>query len=201
MRFRVKCVVAAALMLGVMTSGAHAEAGDILVRAGAHVIDPKSDNHDLVKVDSATMFTFEVSYFVTPNWAVELLAATPFRHDIDLVSGGRVATTKHLPPTLSLQYHFQPEGRFRPYVGAGVNWTMFFQENARGALEGARLSLGDSVGPAVQLGVDIPIAQQWFVNLEARYIGLETKAKLNGESLGDVEIDPWAFGMNIGWRF
>lgn len=177
-----------------------ADTGNWLVRLGAHTVAPKSDNHDVVEVDAATMLTFNVTYFATPHWAVELLAAAPFKHDIDLVGGSRVATAKQLPPTLSAQYHFNPEGKLRPYAGVGVNWTLFFQEDTTGALAGSRLSLDDSVGPAAQLGIDFDVGDRWFVNAEARFIRIETKAKLNGVSLGDVEIDPWAFGLNVGMR-
>ena len=178
-----------------------AEAGDWLVRFGAHYVDPKSDNHDIVSVDSATMITFNGTYFMSDKWAVELLAALPYTHDIDLVGGGRVAETKHLPPTLSVQYHFLPAGSVRPYLGVGVNWTIFFEEDTTGALSGLDLSLDDAVGIAGQIGVDIDLTDRWFLNLEARYIDMSTKAKLDGVSIGDVDIDPWLFGANLGFRF
>jgi outer membrane protein len=178
-----------------------AEQGDWLVRFGAHNIDPKSNNHDVVSVDSATMVTFNGTYFFRPNWGVELLAALPFSHDIDLVGGGKVAETNHLPPTLSVQYHFAPDAAIRPYVGAGVNLTLFYDEQTTGALDGSSLSLGTSVGVALQAGLDVPIGERWYLNFDVRYMDIDTKAKLNGASLGDVEIDPWLYGLNLGYRF
>ena len=196
---RVPLLIASSLIF--VHSVCAAEQGDILVRLGALNVDPKSNNHDIVSVDSAIMLTFNGTYMVQPNWGVELLAALPFEHDIDLVGGGKVAETKHLPPTLSVQYHFAPEGQIRPYVGAGVNLTLFFDESTTGALETSSLSLGTSVGLALQAGVDIPVGERWFVNLDVRYIDIETKAKLDGTSLGDVKIDPWVYGVNLGYRF
>jgi outer membrane protein len=180
---------------------AAAQQGDFWVRVGAHVVDPKSDNHAIVSVDSATMMTFDATYMFRDNWGVELLAALPYEHDIDLVGGSKVAETKHLPPTLSLQYHFMPDAAIRPYVGAGVNLTLFFDEQTSGALDGTSLSLGTSVGPALQAGFDVPIGERLFFNVDVRYMWIETKAKLDGVSLGDVEIDPWVFGANLGYRF
>lgn len=188
-------------ILGLLLAGpCVAEQGDWLVRAGAHNIMPKSDNGDVVEVENDTMVTFNISYFATDNWAIELLAALPFKHDIELIGGGKVAQTKHLPPTLSVQYHFMPERSIRPYIGAGVNYTIFFEEGTTGALDGSRLSLDNSVGLALQVGVDIDINDRWFTNLEIRHIDIDTKAKLNGNSIGTVEIDPWLAGLNIGVR-
>ncbi|MEM9622831.1 MAG: OmpW family outer membrane protein [Pseudomonadota bacterium] len=177
-----------------------ADTGDWLVRVGANYVDPKSDNHSIVEVQGNAMVTFNATYFVTPNWAVELLAALPFEHDIDLVSGPQVAKTKHLPPTLSAQYHFMPDAAVRPYIGAGINYTLFFEESTRGALDGSSLELEDSVGLAAQLGVDIDLADRWFLNASVRWMDIDTRAKLDGVSLGDVEIDPWTYGINLGYR-
>jgi outer membrane protein len=130
-----------------------------------------------------------------------LLAALPFKHDINLNDGGKVAETKHLPPTLSLQYHFNPNGRLRPYVGAGLNYTLFFDEKTSGALAGAKLELDQSFGAAAQLGCDVDIANVWFVSIDARWIDIDTDAKVNGQKLGKVEIDPYAIGVSFGRRF
>jgi len=95
------------------------EGGDLILRGGFHNINPQSDNNPVVEVDSATMFTFNGTYMIDPHWGVELLAALPFEHDINLNGGPKVGSAKHLPPTLSLQYHFIPEGKIQPYVGLG----------------------------------------------------------------------------------
>ena len=175
--------------------------GDSLIRAGASYIDPKSNNHDIVSVDSATSFTFNVSYFMTDSWAVELLAAWPFKHDIELKDGTDIGDTKHLPPTLSIQYHWAPDSVFQPYVGVGLNFTTFFSEDLYGPLEGVDLDLGNSWGLAGEIGADIKLSESWFLNLNVRYMDIETKAKLDGVSIGKVDISPWIYGGNVGFRF
>lgn len=177
------------------------DTGDWIVRIGVHSVQPKSNNSALVNVDSAATLTFNGTYMYTPNWGVELLAALPFSHDINLNGGGKVAETKHLPPTASLQYHFNPNGRVRPYVGAGLNYTLFFDEKTSGALAGAKLELDPSFGPAAQVGLDADIADVWFINVDARWFDIDSDAKVNGAKLGKVEIDPYAVGVSFGRRF
>ena len=185
---------------GSLRSGQGVQKGDWLFRIGGHRVSPKSSNHDLVEVEAATMLTFNVSYFFQDQWAVEVLAALPFEHDIKLRSGGRVASTKHLPPTVSVQYHFTPDRTWRPYVGLGLNVTEFFQEDTTGALAGADLELDRSFGLAAQVGVDFDLGGDWFANVDVRYFDIETDAKVGGADIGTVEIDPWAVGLSVGIR-
>ena len=193
---------AAALLSTVTVNTAIAmDQGDWLMRFGGSYVDPKSNNHEVVSVDSAASLTFNFSYMMTDNWAVEVLAAYPFKHDITLKDGTRVASTKQLPPTVSLQYHFAPASRFQPYVGLGINYTDFFSTKTTGPLEGSDLTLSSSWGFAGQLGADIMLNEKWFLNLDVRYIDLETEARLDGDNLGDVDISPWVYGANVGFRF
>lgn len=175
--------------------------GDWLMRFGVSTVDPKSNNHPAVSVDSATSATINFTYMMTDNWGVEVLAAYPFKHDIDLVGGPKVGSTKHLPPTVSLQYHFMADSTFQPYVGFGVNYTHFFNEKLQGPLEGASLSLDGSWGFAGEVGADIMLGETWFLNGSVRYIDIETDAKVNGEAFGTVNIDPWVYGVHLGLRF
>jgi outer membrane protein len=177
------------------------DAGDWIWRVGVHNVRPKSENHHLVNVDAAASLTFNATYMFAPNWGVEVLAALPFEHDINLNGGGKVAQTKQLPPTVSLQYHFNPNGAWRPYVGAGVNYTLFFDEKTRGALAGAKLELDPSFGLAAQAGLDIKLGSDWFANVDARWLDIETDATVNGARIGNVALDPLAFGLSIGRRF
>ena len=175
--------------------------GDWLFRFGGSYVDPKSNNHPVVDVDSAASFTFNFSYMMTANWAVEVLAAYPFEHDITLKDGTKVGSTKHLPPTVSLQYHFLPDATFQPYVGLGFNYTEFFSEKLYGPPEGSTLSLDGSWGLAGEVGADIMLGDTWFLNVNARYIGIEADATVNGEAFGKVTIDPWVYGAHVGFRF
>jgi outer membrane protein len=184
-----------------------AERGDWIVRVGGHYVDPQSDDNDLVEVEGATSVTFDVTYMLDRKWGVELLGAIPFGHDISLVDGPKVATTEQLPPTLSVVYNFLPEGRVRPYVGVGVNWTIFFDEATSEPLNGTDLSLDQSVGAAGLVGLDITIRDNWFFNANVRYMDIETDATAhlpnNGGTLdvGSVQIDPWAFAFALGRVF
>jgi outer membrane protein len=102
---------------------------------------------------------------------------------------------------LSLQYHFRPTESFQPYLGFGINYTNFFSEKTTGPLAGSDLNLGDSWGIAGQAGFDILVSDNVFINLDVRYIDIDTKASLDGASLGKVEVDPWVVGGHIGFRF
>ena len=212
--------ITAALLLAGPLALAH-DAGDFYMRFGATNVDPDDNNGSIdlsavdpalgnqnIEVDDAWSMTFTASYQWTKNWAVELLAAYPFEHDINVEGVGKVGSTKHLPPTLSLQYHFLPDGKFQPYVGAGVNYTIFFDDGAEGVLKslGGDLSIEDnSFGLAGQVGFDYMFNDKWFVNLDFRYIGIETKAKITVPGVGtikeDVSIDPFVYGINVGYKF
>ncbi len=202
-----KSALAAALAAGLLAGTAQAyEAGNWLFRIGAYGVFPESDNLSLapgvnIDVDDGYTLGFNFTYMVSPNIGIELLAALPFKHDISLTGAGKIAETDQLPPTLSVQYHFTPENSVRPYVGLGLNYTTFFNTDTKGALEGSSLKLDDSWGVAGQLGIDIDIAPDWFANVDLRYIGISTDAKLNGVGIGTVDINPWVVGLTVGTRF
>ncbi|HET6471022.1 MAG TPA: OmpW family outer membrane protein [Pseudomonadales bacterium] len=205
-----RAVAVGAATLGVMFGTPFAsanESGDWLVRAGGSLIQPKSDNGSLdigpgapVSVDSQWGFTFNVSYFFTPNVAVELLGAYPFQHDFT-VSVGNARVDGHvdqLPPTLSVQYHFVPDGRIRPYVGVGLNYTMFDNAHLDAPVN---VRFDDSMGLALDGGIDFAINEHWLVNLDFRYIHLTTDTHVAGSDVGNVDIDPFVYGINVGYRF
>lgn len=232
-----KWVLATALLMAGGTAAAH-EAGTFVVRAGAGHIAPKSGNLDLgsldvgggVSLDSASVevdhgwgLVLSGTYMITDRWAVDLLASTPFKHEIDVkaqitvgdeTAAGRVrlGETYHLPPTLSVQYHFSPDSTIQPYVGLGVNWTLFFDEGITEAAEslGFRgLDLDDSIGVAAQFGMDMSLTDRWLLNADVRWINIETDVDAffdfgdgpQSGPLGTVEIDPWVYQLNIGYRF
>jgi outer membrane protein len=176
------------------------DAGEWIVRGGFHSMEPKSSNQQLT-VDSTIGLTFTVTYMLAPQWGVELFAGLPFQHEITLQGAGSVAETDLLPPTLSAQYHFNPNGHVRPYVGAGLNYTVFSKKRTYDAWQGMKLELDSSFGPAAQLGIDIDVIPGWFINLDARWFDIDTNAKLGGTDVGAIEIDPYAFGVTVGHRF
>ena len=203
-------VLAAATAL-TMTSAFAVPAGTWTVAAGAHYVDPKSDNGTLdnglsVDVDGDVRPTISGEYFIADNVGVELLAAIPFHHDITLTdaNGNEVdAKTQHLPPTLSVQYHFDGDNlpmNVKPFVGVGVNYTTFFKERVYLG-NGNDLELDDSVGVAGHIGLDIPYAPTESFRIDARYMDIKTDASLNGSDLGEVDISPWVYGVAFVKQF
>ena len=211
-------VLAAATAL-TMTTAFAVPAGTWSIAAGAHYVDPKSDNGTLantdlglvanVDVDGDVRPTISGEYFIANNVGVELLAAIPFHHDFDLndAAGNRVLSgkTQHLPPTLSLQYHFDGYNlpmNVKPFVGVGVNYTTFFKEKIS---NGADLDLDDSVGVAGHIGLDIPFAPTESFRIDARYMDIKTDASLNIDGtkyeLGEVDISPWVYGVAFVKQF
>ncbi|CAM3498181.1 OmpW/AlkL family protein [Halomonas lysinitropha] len=180
-------------------------AGDFFTRLGVAKVEPTSDNGSLangafdVDVRDDSAFAFTLGYRATDKLGVELLAAEPFDHDIEL-NGANLASTNHLPPTLTLQYY--PLGgtaaRVQPYAGIGINYTLFSDEEIA---TGDELDLDDSWGAAGQLGVDLLIDDNWALNAAAWYIDIDTDASLNGSDIGTVEIDPLVVMAGLSYRF
>lgn len=202
-----KSAATLALVSGLCAGTAQAyQAGEWLGRIGVYGVFPESNNLTLgpgatLDVDNAYSLGFNFTYMINPNIGVELLAALPFKHDINLSGAGRIGETKQLPPVLSIQYHLMPEGTVHPYVGLGLNYTNFFSEKTSGALSGSSLKLDDSWGIAGQLGIDVDVAPNWFVNADLRYISIKSDAKLDGVGIGTVDINPWVVGLTVGTRF
>lgn len=194
------------VLAGSVALGAGAqEKGSWWVKVGAHVVDPASDNGSLaggtldVTVDDNARPSVMLEYFLTDNLGLEVLAAWPFRHDVEL-NGAPAATVDHLPPTISLQYHFNGGGKVSPYLGLGVNYTLFFSEETRGPLAGTELDLDGSFGLAAHAGIDFKIGDRWWLGVDGRWIDIDTDASVNGADVGTVEIDPVAYGAYLRWR-
>ncbi|MGC4061939.1 MAG: OmpW family outer membrane protein [Aquabacterium sp.] len=203
---RARLIAAAILACTATTS---ALAGDFMVRARALRLDPANDGTDtaaLVRVNTKFIWEIDASYCVTPNWAVELIATTPQKQSISLeTSPGQltaVGTLRHLPPTLTAQYHFAPANQaVRPYLGFGVNYTHFSAVNITNpALAGLDIQR-HSWGTAVQLGADFPLSDKLSLNVDFKKIDIRTKATLSGASIGTIKVDPVLFGIGIGYRF
>lgn len=178
------------------------EKGDWIIQAGVGSVDPKSNNGTIASVDAGESLIISGEYMFSDKLGFEVLAAWPFSHDIKLAADGtKVAETKQLPPTFSLKYHFATDAAFNPYVGAGLNYTLFFDEETTGPLAGSSLDLDDSFGIAAQAGFDYAFSDTMMLNLEVRWMNIETDAKLDGVFLETVEIDPVVYGISLGWRF
>ena len=202
--------IAAALAALLAATPALAQSkGDFTVGIGVHNVAPKSNNADLgggarIEVGDSVRPTITGEYFIADNLGIELIAALPFQHDIDIAGpAGKVngGSTKHLPPTLSLQYHFgAPDAKIKPFVGAGVNYTWFFGEDTTGPLAGSKLSLDNSWGAALHAGIDFKVGNG-AIRIDARKIDIDTDATLNGAKLGTVNIDPMVYGAAYLMKF
>jgi outer membrane protein len=193
------------------------EAGDILMRVGTASVNPEKTSDDVDQVAGAqasandnTQLGISGTYMVTDKIGVEVLGATPFTHKLKGkggLSGTNIGEVKHLPPTVSAQYYFMDnESAFQPYVGAGLNITVFFDEKVDSDLNGAYqdLDLDESVGLAVQAGVDYSINENMFVNASAMYAKIGTTATLKGtagELNVDYDLDPMVYRVNFGYKF
>lgn len=207
----------AAMLLG--AAPACAEQGDWIVRLRAITVAPNEKTGPVqptfatshTSVDNSVAPELDFTYMATKHVGAELILGTTKHH----VSGkdalapvGRLAGTWVLPPTLTLQYHFAPDAQVRPYLGAGVNYTVFYNEKATSALDAAigstKVHLADSFGYALQTGVDIAVSRRLFVNFDVKYIDLDTSARLTTGALVNrerVHLDPLVFGVGIGTRF
>lgn len=216
---KTKFTVCAALLAVAAATPAHAEAGDWLVRARAIWVSPTESSsgiqpafpNDRVGVNGDVAPELDFTYFATKNIGVELILGTT-KHDVTgrkgLAGLGKLADARVLPPTLTVQYHFAPDAKVRPYVGAGLNYTIFYDEDASKSLNAAigdtKVKLKDSFGYALQAGVDIDLSKKVFLNLDVKYIDMDTTATLRTGSLVnkvDVSIDPIVAGIGIGMRF
>lgn len=178
--------------------------GDFTLGLGLGWVEPTQNSNTTagrIDVDGNLRPTLTVEYFIADNIGIELLAAWPFEHDINLQGAGKVAKTKHLPPTLSLQYHFTNASQVTPFIGAGINYTNFFDETGKGALAGANIDLDDSWGLALHAGLDYAISDRAALRADLRYIDIETDVKVNGADIGTVKIDPWVFNLAYVMKF
>ena len=182
-------------------------AGDWTVAVGAHQVNPDSDNGTLaagtlpLDIGSSTRPTIAFEYFVRDNLGLEVLAALPFQHDISIDGLGRVGSTRHLPPTVSLQYHFNSEGKVSPLLGVGLNYTTFFSEETRGPLAGSKLELDDSFGLALHAGLDFKVGDKGAIRVDVRWMDIDSDVALDGAKLGTAEIDPLVYGAAYVLRF
>ncbi|ABO24420.1 MULTISPECIES: outer membrane protein OmpW [Shewanella] len=204
-------LIAAALLSTGFAASAH-QAGDIIVRAGGVVVAPNESSEDVAgfgefNISSNTQLGLNFGYMLTDNIGIELLAATPFSHDVSLKGVGKIAETKHLPPTLVAQYYFgSADSKLRPYIGAGVNFTNFFDSEFTNDLDGALtdLSLSNSWGLAAQAGIDYQVNKNWLVNASVWYAKINTDVnfKLAGQAVSiETDIDPWVYMVSVGYTF
>ena len=234
-----KSLLCLALFASFSTFSANYQAGDFVIRGGLTQVKPDS-NQAGISLDGAalpltlspednTQLGLNFVYFYDQNWALEVLAATPFDHDIYLqdptgatnsiynidLNDAKLANVKQLPPTISALYYFDTASVFKPYLGLGINYTVFFEEKFTATPKAAGfsdLSLDSSFGYSVQLGADYLLDDQWSLNVSARYIDINTQATFNvedslnvgglvGKGKSNVDIDPMVYSLMLGYKF
>lgn len=187
----VLCVCSSGAVLAQQTEGPW------VVRARAvHLDSANKDSTPLgLSVNNKTMPEVDITYFFNKNIAAELILTVPQKHTLS-AGGTQIGTLKHLPPSLLVQYHFDAPG-FKPYVGAGLNYTRFSSVNLPAGVDIDR----NSVGGALQVGVDIPLAKNLYLNFDVKKVFIQTDVSAGGAKLGTFKVDPVLVGVGLGWRF
>lgn len=219
--------LAVSLSLALMTvdSFAH-QKGDVIIRGGLANVAPDASSSALVldgtaigrseaDVEDNFQLGLTFTYMLSDSLGLQVLASTPFKHEITADTGdlglGKIdaGETKHLPPTISLHYFpMKPDSRWQPYFGAGFNYTAFFQEDVDSELEGVLgrgdLTLDDSTGLSLQAGIDYRINDNMMINFDLWYVDIDTDAEFefaNNRIRTNVEIDPFVYMLSVGWKF
>jgi outer membrane protein len=174
-------------------------AGDLVARFRVVNLDPvakETFGGNVVTLNSKVIPEVDFAYYVTPNIAAELVLTVPQRQDV-LLNGAKVGTLKHLPPTLTAQYHFTSLGAIKPYLGAGVNYTIFSSVDLPAGLSIEKSSLGF----AYQLGADFALNKTWSINVDYKKVQIRTDLSNASGKLGTIKVDPTLFGVGVGYKF
>lgn len=196
-----KILLAAAALCALTSGAAMAQTeGPWLVRARAVHLDSANKDHTGLglSINNKTLPELDITYFFSPNIAAELVLTVPQKQDVHSSVAGYLGTLKHLPPSLLAQYHFTQFNGFKPYVGAGINYTRFSSVKLLG---GAADVQRNSWGGALQLGVDIALNPQWSLNFDVKKLYLNTDVSVGGVKQGNFKIDPVLVGVGLGYRF
>ena len=177
--------------------------GNWLIRARA--VDLLFDNGQSktvktldIKAEDRWIPEVDISYFFTKNIAAELVLTWP--QNIDIKAGSsKIGQIQALPPSLLIQYHFTDFGAFKPYVGAGVNYTHFYKTSD--ILDGAARIDNDSWGLVGQIGMDYQLNKDWSVNIDAKYVQMNTDVHLGASNIGKLDLNPVTLGVGVGYRF
>ena len=200
-----KTTIAIAIAAATLTAGvAVAQESPWMVRARAVHIDPADRSSpiggvtesDLITVSKKTIPEVDISYFFTPNWAAELVLTYPQKHTVK-VDGTSIDSFRHLPPTLTLQYHFLPNATFSPYLGAGINYTRISSVKLDSDINLER----NSWGLALQAGFDVKLNRNWSINVDVKKVQIRSDVSMGGEQISRVKLDPVLFGVGVGYRF
>ncbi|HET7774527.1 MAG TPA: OmpW family outer membrane protein [Burkholderiaceae bacterium] len=205
MAIRTPRLIAAAIAAACSLVATQARADDSgwLVRGrvlNMHVKNGQADGLEAnvgarVEANNKTFPEVDFTYFFDKNFAIETVLTYPQKHDIS-AGGTKIGTLKHLPPTVTAQYHFDLGG-FKPYVGAGVNYTRFMSVDLPAGLSVSK----SSTGLAAQVGADFALDKKWSLNVDLKYVQIDTDVRAAGAKVGTLKIDPTLFSVGVGYRF
>jgi outer membrane protein len=201
-----KIAICLSIAASLTATSAFAEDSPWLIRARAVNIAPANESNgggplglpaDAITVSSKVIPEVDFSYFFTPHIAAELILTYPQKHSVYL-NGADIGNFKHLPPTLTMQYHFMPDAQINPYLGAGINYTRISDVNL---LNGAATLEHNSWGLALQAGMDVKINQKWSFNVDVKKVQIRSDVLSGGVAVSRVKVDPVLFGVGVGYRF
>lgn len=225
-----KSLLVLALAAAFIPTLVQAEAGDWVVRVRATNISPDEDSKlgkmtnsafpattTLVsqgaelEVENNTIPELDISYYFTKNIAAELILAVGSKHDVNIHKNSgalgkqSLGEVNALPPTLTLQWHFNPDQMIDPYVGAGINYTRFM-DNGLKLVDTYPIRVeSNSFGPALQVGVDVNLKDGWLINADVKKLWIDTDVKMNMGSgyrkIDELDIDPWVVSLGFGKKF
>jgi outer membrane protein len=192
-------------MASAASAGEGIHQGDILARLRGISIQPNISASDAmsglgVSVNNAIVPELDFTYMIRDAIGIELILGTS-RHQLTSTAAGNLGGVNVLPPTLLLQYHFNHAGKIRPYLGAGLNCTYFYNDGLHLPTgQGIQVSRS-SFGPALQAGVDFQVAKNLFINADVKKIWMRTNATAGDVNLGTLRIDPTIVGVGVGMKF
>ena len=197
-----KCILLCLGLSSFSNSYAEIDLSKFKSRLGVTLIEPKDHPGNLydgtvTSISRSYALTASNLYFVTPNVAVDLLVGTAPKHRI-YGNGEKIGYTRYLPPTLSVQYNFNPDGKFNPYVGAGVNYTYYFNEKL---ISNDKLNISKSIGYAATLGIDYNMNKNISLGTELRYIDVNSDIEINGTKVGSGDVNPMLYTLTLGYKF
>ena len=210
----------AILVAGLMAPAlSFAEKGDIVVRARATYVGPDESSKLLatsgidnkLEVDSNVIPEIDFSYYITKNIATELILATGSRHDVSIAgtNGQKLGSVNLLPPTLTAQWHFNPDQKFDPYAGVGLSYVRAMDNGLATTVAIGVTPAGSGIhidrnmwGPAIQAGIDINLENKWLVNFDVKKIWFSTDVFLGASTkIDSLDIDPWVVSFGVGKKF
>ena len=202
------CVLAAAVVRAADTDGPWE------VRLRMVYLDPYNGSDGVpalgvpdnaIHVSNRWLPDLDFEYHFTPQWSAELVLTYPQVQEVyvtqSVLGPAHLGDFRHLPPVLTAKYNFMPASDFRPYIGAGVNYTLIYDVNLAVPTVGPLTLARDSFGPAGQVGFDWKIRDQWFVNADLKWVKIQSDVKFDGIPVTNVRINPWLLGVGFGYRF